>query len=291
MTEVPFIHLSAVPLVDTPDIAVVSLATSAPVLPWGLEDLAVVNAIVDGLAEERPGRVWTFRLIPNRAGSFTVAAPADALHALDGTPAAASNRLIRYHEPPVATIIGPRPVMDGPVELTVHWSKPVQHFDPASLLADGLALEDATQSDAQTWTLRATPLLQPTEVAVVAPAGMATDALGTPSAPSRWHSYAIAPAPLPVRPILEHVRAEEDGTFTAVWGYLNDNPARTVRIPAGPDNRFVPGPPDQGQPELFLPGRQVAVFQTPFAGGSLVWSLRSPNGSQRSATAGAGAAS
>ncbi len=33
------------------------------------------------------------------------------------------------------------------------------------------------------------------------------------------------------------------------------------------------------------------MFETPVAGGNLVWSLRSPNGNQRSATAGAGAAS
>jgi hypothetical protein len=76
-----------------------------------------------------------------------------------------------------------------------------------------------------------------------------------------------------VRPILECVVANADGSYTAFFGYQSDNPA-AVDIPAGPDNRFQPTPQYRGQPEAFLPGRVQYAFSVIFDGNSLVWTLK-----------------
>jgi hypothetical protein len=75
-----------------------------------------------------------------------------------------------------------------------------------------------------------------------------------------------------------------DGTFTAHFGYFNGSD-RSVTIPTGPDNGFTPPPLDRGQPSSFFPGRQVHVFAVSFDGSSLVWTVRSPNGSVWNAAA------
>lgn len=91
----------------------------------------------------------------------------------------------------------------------------------------------------------------------------------------------------PVRPVLEYVLPNHDGTWRAVFGYQNENPV-AVTIPAGSRNRFSPLPQDRGQTTEFQPGRVVAAFWVDFAGGNLVWTLTSPDGSTRTATAGVG---
>jgi hypothetical protein len=93
----------------------------------------------------------------------------------------------------------------------------------------------------------------------------------------------------PVRPILECVQNNGDGTFLAHFGYDNEN-AINVNIPIGsPDNFFTPSPEDRGQPEDYLPGRSPffpnAAFQVPFDGSPLVWSLTGPDDLVRTATA------
>lgn len=84
-----------------------------------------------------------------------------------------------------------------------------------------------------------------------------------------------------VRPVLECVRDNGDGTYSALFGYHNA-PEDGHLVPIGTDNRFSPAPEDRGQPTEFYQGRQWGVFWVDFTGGTLVWSL---NG--RTATASA----
>jgi len=91
-------------------------------------------------------------------------------------------------------------------------------------------------------------------------------------------------APQAVRPVLECVVEVYEGTFIARFGYLNEND-ETVRIPVGGDNKLTPSDNNDLLPELFEPGRQVAVFEIPFSGGNLVWTLQGPDGSRRTSTA------
>jgi hypothetical protein len=51
-----------------------------------------------------------------------------------------------------------------------------------------------------------------------------------------------------------------DGSFSMLFGYFNRNLKQELDIPVGENNRFEPGPPDQGQPTHFLPRRQWGVF-------------------------------
>jgi hypothetical protein len=78
--------------------------------------------------------------------------------------------------------------------------------------------------------------------------------------------------PQPVRPVLEYVTDNPDGTYSALFGYRNDNP-EVVSIPVGSGNRFSPSPQDRGQSTTFQPGRQVAVFTIVFSSGNQVWTL------------------
>jgi hypothetical protein len=80
-----------------------------------------------------------------------------------------------------------------------------------------------------------------------------------------------------VVPVFEGWIRNTDGTFTFVFGYFNRNWKEEPAIPAGPDNRLDPGPPDLGQPTYFLPRRQPWVFrvQVPRDWGQreLVWTI------------------
>jgi len=51
-----------------------------------------------------------------------------------------------------------------------------------------------------------------------------------------------------------------DGSFSLLLGYFNRNTKEELDIPIGPNNRIEPGGPDQGQPTLFLTGRQWGIF-------------------------------
>lgn len=92
-----------------------------------------------------------------------------------------------------------------------------------------------------------------------------------------------------VKPILEYVQANKDHTYTAHWGYLNENGAEvdaqvsklTGNVISGSENLPATG---------FKAGRQRDVFTTVFDGSNLVWTLKGPDGKQRTATASANAA-
>src|SRR5262245_3566452 len=93
-----------------------------------------------------------------------------------------------------------------------------------------------------------------------------------------------------VRPILECVRPNGNGWFTAFFGYHNEG-AAAVTIPAGDRNGFSPGHARRGQPTVFAPGRSAtqpnAAFGVDFDGPLLVWTLRGPDGRSRTASASA----
>ena len=75
-------------------------------------------------------------------------------------------------------------------------------------------------------------------------------------------------------PLLECVDNNGDGTFTAHFGYLNQTDA-TITLPIGPNNMFVPGQLDFGQPTVFLPGEHLNVFSVVFPGTEeLKWMLK-----------------
>lgn len=78
--------------------------------------------------------------------------------------------------------------------------------------------------------------------------------------------------PPTVRPILEYVIDQADGSYTAWFGYENPGLA-DVHVPVGKDNRFTPHAADRGQPTVFRPGRHQAVFRVGFAHGALTWHL------------------
>ena len=82
-----------------------------------------------------------------------------------------------------------------------------------------------------------------------------------------------------VVPVYEGWLRNKDGTFTFVFGYFNRNWQEELAIPAGPDNKIEPGPPDRGQPTYFLPRRQPWVFRVTvpkdWGQQELVWTITS----------------
>lgn len=105
------------------------------------------------------------------------------------------------------------------------------------------------------------------------------DALGvgySRHTPSSFHTQAVIALPRPVRPILECVRHNLNGTYTAFFGFKNENQG-PVSLPIGEYNHFNPGTQDRGQPYNFAPGRTPAypeaAFGVDFDGSPLVWFL------------------
>ncbi|MQA28729.1 MAG: hypothetical protein GEU82_02665 [Luteitalea sp.] len=88
-----------------------------------------------------------------------------------------------------------------------------------------------------------------------------------------------------VTPAYEGWYRNPDGSFTMLIGYYNRNSKETLDIPVGPNNRFAPGNPDQGQPTHFETGRQWGVFTVnapkDFGSKALTWTIIS-NGETQS---------
>src|SRR5579884_3744459 len=89
---------------------------------------------------------------------------------------------------------------------------------------------------------------------------------------------------LAVQPILECVVQDSRSSFTARFGYENDNPIPLLypvlpaSLPTPTNNRFSPDPADRGQPILFQPGRtdpDTGYFSVAFDGTPLTWTLTS----------------
>ncbi|MGE0454287.1 MAG: LamG-like jellyroll fold domain-containing protein [Vicinamibacteria bacterium] len=89
-------------------------------------------------------------------------------------------------------------------------------------------------------------------------------------------------------PVLECVVRNADDSYTAHFGYRNRT-ASAFSAPVGPANFFSPGPAGRSQPTSFAPGRSPyhpqAAFTVPFTSGTLVWSLRGPDGRTRTVKA------
>jgi hypothetical protein len=94
--------------------------------------------------------------------------------------------------------------------------------------------------------------------------------------PSKTLKPTSTPSPQPVRPILECVKDNHDGTFTAFFGYKNPN-SQSIEISIGSRNHFEPGSDDRGQPTRFEPGRTAlypdAEFSTEFNASEIRWRL------------------
>lgn len=92
-----------------------------------------------------------------------------------------------------------------------------------------------------------------------------------------------------IEPAYEGWWKNEDGTFSFVFGYMNENWEAELDIPVGDGNFFSPGDPDRGQPTHFLPRRNRFTFEVVVPGDwgerELVWTVTSPNGETRRAYA------
>src|SRR5579872_2125666 len=81
----------------------------------------------------------------------------------------------------------------------------------------------------------------------------------------------------PVWPAYEGWEKNDDGTFSLVFGYMNDNWEQELNIPVGSENNFSPGNPDRNQPTHFLPRRNRFIFRVrvpkDFGNNELVWTL------------------
>lgn len=112
----------------------------------------------------------------------------------------------------------------------------------------------------------------------------ATDLAGNQSGGSLGFTLQAPVTNAAISPVLECVRTNGPGSYTAFFGYKNNNTV-TVSIPVGANNRFTPLPQDRGQTTSFLPGRQVRQFSVTWGGGNLVWTLKGPDGKGRTSTA------
>lgn len=80
-----------------------------------------------------------------------------------------------------------------------------------------------------------------------------------------------------VTPAFEGWYRNPDGSFSISFGYHNRNAEEVVSVPIGPANRVEPGPPNQGQPTEFHPGRHWGVFvvkvPADFGSKEVTWTL------------------
>ena len=80
-----------------------------------------------------------------------------------------------------------------------------------------------------------------------------------------------------VTPAFEGWYRNADGSFSISFGYFNRNSEEVVSVPIGAGNRVEPGPPNQGQPTEFQPGRHWGVFAVKvpadFGSKEITWTL------------------
>ncbi len=92
---------------------------------------------------------------------------------------------------------------------------------------------------------------------------------------SKVFTFTQTQTTLAVRPILECVSPNTNGTYTARFGYENYNSVPVI-IPLGEKNEFTPVPKDRGQVTVFQPGRVVNAFSVIFNENNLKWHLTGP---------------
>ncbi len=102
-----------------------------------------------------------------------------------------------------------------------------------------------------------------------------------PGPDGRWPLQPRSPGNRHLAPFMEGWYANEDGTFSISFGFLNAN-QDTIRIPLGPDNFIEPAQFDGMQPTIFVPGHQRGLFTVELPASmrdtDVVWTLRKPNG-------------
>jgi len=80
-----------------------------------------------------------------------------------------------------------------------------------------------------------------------------------------------------IEPGYEGWRENDDGTFTLIFGYMNENWEEQPDILVGDNNFFAPGDADRGQPTHFLPRRNRFTFEvivpSDWGDRELVWTL------------------
>jgi len=91
-----------------------------------------------------------------------------------------------------------------------------------------------------------------------------------------------------VEPAYEGWRPNPDGTFSFMFGYMNENWSEEPDAAIGDNNSFSPGDADRGQPTHFLPRRNRFNFEvivpSDWGDRELVWTLNI-NGVERKAYA------
>ena len=91
-----------------------------------------------------------------------------------------------------------------------------------------------------------------------------------------------------VEPAYEGWRPNDDGTFSFMFGYMNENWEEQPDVEVGENNFFSPGDADRGQPTHFLPRRNRFNFEVvvpaDWGDRELVWTLN-VNGVERKAYA------
>ncbi len=102
-----------------------------------------------------------------------------------------------------------------------------------------------------------------------------------PGPDGRWPLQPRSPGNRHLAPFMEGWYANEDGTFSISFGYLNAN-SDTIIIPLGPDNFIEPAQFDGMQPTIFVPGHQRGLFTAELPADmedtDVVWTIRKPNG-------------
>src|SRR5262245_38850554 len=94
--------------------------------------------------------------------------------------------------------------------------------------------------------------------ALAGPALLAIAFLGLASLRLAAQSYSSGQ---PLWPAFEGWERNDDGSFSLVFGYMNDNWQEEIDVPIGPDNAIEPGGPDRGQPTHFQPRRNRFIFR------------------------------
>jgi hypothetical protein len=113
-----------------------------------------------------------------------------------------------------------------------------------------------------------------------------TIGLGLTANPTQGQTTTTAAPVNQVRPVVECREVRTDGTTWVWFGYQNDwNAPITIPL-GGSTNKITPAPQDRGQPTTFAIGRQRKIFAVELKNpANHVWTLKSPNGSTRTATA------
>ncbi len=112
------------------------------------------------------------------------------------------------------------------------------------------------------------------------PAALESQVVG-PGPDGRWPLQPRAPGGRTLAPFMEGWYANEDGTFSISFGYLNLNDD-TLMIPVGEDNFLEPAEFNGMQPTVFLPGHHRGIFTAELPAAmkdtDVWWTIRKPNG-------------